>query len=445
MKFTSYPRYKDSGIDWLGKVPEHWRVKKFKYLFKPSDERNGESIVGKMLSVSGYRGIVIKAYEDENQKRTEENLRDYRVVRPGQLVVNTMWLNYAGLGVSRYEGHVSPAYRAYYISEEINGWFAHHLLRSSVYVSGYTKYLQGIRPNSLQIKTEEFHSFRVLLPPIEEQTAIANFLDNETAKIDTLIGKQEWLIALLQEKRHALISNAVTKGLNVATSMKDSGIKWLGEIPAHWEVKRLKHIAQVRGGIAKGRDLSGQESVNLPYMRVANIQDGHIDLSDVATIEILKSEVERYLLRKGDMLMNEGGDNDKLGRGAVWKGDIDPCVHQNHVFAVRPFKVESEWLALITRTHYAKFYFFLNSVQSTNLASISSSNVKQLPIVFPPISERKKIYAHIESTITSIDNLLQKAERQIYLLQEHRSALISAAVTGKIDVRQYRNGNLSNY
>jgi len=118
---------------------------------------------------------------------------------------------------------------------------------------------------------------------------------------------------------------------------KDSGIEWLGSVPAHWEVTRLKFIAHVQTGVAKGKDNTGQQTIMVPYLRVANVQDGYLDLDEVATIEIPADDLPRYRLRAGDVLMNEGGDFDKLGRGHVWDGSIDPCIHQNHVFAVRPF------------------------------------------------------------------------------------------------------------
>ena len=250
-----------------------------------------------------------------------------------------------------------------------------------------------------------------------------------------LITKQERLITVLQEKRQALISHAVTKGLNPDASMKDSGVAWLGEVPAHWGVKRLKHIADIQTGVAKGRDLSGQDTIHLPYMRVANVQDGYLDLADVATIEIARSELERYRLQAGDVLMNEGGDNDKLGRGHIWRAEIDPCIHQNHVFAVRPHGVEPEWLTLVTGADYAKFYFFSFAKQSTNLASISSSNLRELPVMCPPLPERNEIRLHVAAESVKIDTLIEMAEMAIGKLQERRSTLISAAVTGKIDVR----------
>ncbi len=276
------------------------------------------------------------------------------------------------------------------------------------------------------------------LPPLPEQRAIASFLDHETAKIDALVAEQRRLIELLKEKRQAVISHAVTKGLNPNVRMKPSGIEWLGDVPEHWEVVALKRIASVRTGVAKGKDHSGQTIITVPYLRVANVQDGYIDLDDVATIEILPHELSRYRLSSGDVLMNEGGDFDKLGRGHVWEGQIDPCITQNHVFAVRPQAVDADWLSCITGSDYAKFYFMIRSKQSTNLASISSTNLMELPVVLPPTTERSRILREVRVLSSRFGELLQQAHCAIALLQERRTALISAAVTGKIDVRCHR-------
>jgi type I restriction enzyme S subunit len=217
--------------------------------------------------------------------------------------------------------------------------------------------------------------------------------------------------------------------------MKDSGIEWLGEVPAHWEVTRLKFAATVQTGIAKGKDNSGKNTITVPYLRVANVQDGYLALEDIATIEIPIEDLARYRLQSGDVLMNEGGDYDKLGRGHVWYGEIADCIHQNHVFAVRPHEIASEWLNAITGSGYAQFYFMTRSKQSTNLASISSSNIMELPVLLPPEQEQQDLLAYLEQESERYDALATEAQYAIDLLKERRSALISAAVTGKIDVR----------
>lgn len=278
-------------------------------------------------------------------------------------------------------------------------------------------------------------SIELPLPPRNERELISQYLDRETAKIDALIAEQKRLIELLQEKRQAVFSHAVTKGLNPNAPMKDSGVEWLGEVPEHWEVKPLKHLATVQTGMAKGKDLEGVETAEVPYLRVANVQDGYLDLEEVYHLTVPIASIDRYLLRKGDVLMNEGGDFDKLGRGCMWAGEIEPCVHQNHVFAVRPHSVSGQWLNTYTSSKAANSYFIGRSKQSTNLASISSTNLMGLLVPVPPSKEASEILSYMNERMQEIDNLKLSASQAVDLLQERRSALISAAVTGQIDVR----------
>jgi type I restriction enzyme S subunit len=214
---------------------------------------------------------------------------------------------------------------------------------------------------------------------------------------------------------------------------KDSGVEWLGQVPQHWQVKRLKFIATVQTGVAKGKDNNGKDTLEVPYLRVANVQDGYLSLDDVSTIEIPRADLSRYSLCPGDVLMNEGGDFDKLGRGHVWQGEIEPCIHQNHVFAVRPAKVPPYWLNAFTGSQAAQFYFMGRSKQSTNLASISSSSVMELPVVVPPDDELSAVLTHLDRETTRIDALVKKKTRFIELLREKRQALITHAVTKGLD------------
>jgi type I restriction enzyme S subunit len=276
---------------------------------------------------------------------------------------------------------------------------------------------------------------RIWCPAPAEQERIANFLDDKTARIDALIAEKERLVRSLKEFQYSQISDLMTKGLDKAAKMVLSSQPEVGYVPAHWVVTPLKFMGNVRSGVAKGKDTNNAELVTLPYLRVANVQNGYVDLSDVSTIDVTASDAERFLLRKGDVLMNEGGDNDKLGRGAVWQGQVDPCIHQNHVFSVRLIDTElSEWVSCFTSTDAARTYFFLRSKQSTNLASINQSNVRELPVPMPPPSERKAIMAEIQRSTKATDGLIGHAIEHIARLREYRSSLISAAVTGQLDV-----------
>lgn len=210
---------------------------------------------------------------------------------------------------------------------------------------------------------------------------------------------------------------------------KASGVEWLGEVPEHWDVKPLKRVATIQTGLAKGKEVNPEHCVEVPFLRVANVQDGFLDLEQVHTIQIPERSLNRYLLQYGDVLMNEGGDFDKLGRGAIWSGEIELCIHQNHVFAVRPHSVRTSWLNAYTSSKPANSYFISRSKQSTNLASISSSNLMELSVPVAPEDETTQILGFLDRETANINALITEQERLIELLQEKRQAVISQAVT----------------
>lgn len=261
-------------------------------------------------------------------------------------------------------------------------------------------------------------------------------------KVDNIDQNVEILRSLL-DKTEEYSSAMITDSVGVASSPKEGRLSniedWL-EVPPNWDVTKLKFLADVQTGVTKGSYDSAEDTISVPYLRVANVQDGHLDLSKVKEIEIPPSEVENYLLKPGDVLMNEGGDFDKLGRGTVWNGDISPCVHQNHVFAVRPKDPSySEWISKLTESRLHKHYFKSKSKQSTNLASISVTDIKETPVILPPEKERKRILSKVENTKSTVKSSTQYAKSMIDSLEEMRKSIITAAVTGQIDVSDVEN------
>jgi type I restriction enzyme S subunit len=430
-RWPAYPACKPSGLPWLGDIPEHWPTRRLKFVAPASTEKLKEKptdavYLGLEHIESGTGRLLLDA-------PVESVDSSVIVFHKGDVLFGKLRPYLAKVICAEFNGVGTSELLVLRPVSEAHDRFLFYLLLSTGFINLIDSMTYGTKMP--RASSEQVGDVAVPLPPLPEQRAIAAFLDHETAKIDTLIAKKERLIDLLDEKRAALISRAVTKGLDPAVPMKDSGVEWLGEIPRKWEVKRLKFLAEVRSGTAKGRDFGDRDTVELPYLRVANVQDGYLDLSDVATITIGRNEIKRYSLRVGDVLMNEGGDFDKLGRGSVWHGQIELCVHQNHVFAVRPYSIEdSHWINTITFTDYGKHYFILKSKQSTNLASISASNLENLPILMPPSTERRQILEFVNRETANLQSLISRVQDGSERLREYRAALIAAAVTGKIRV-----------
>lgn len=288
-----------------------------------------------------------------------------------------------------------------------------------------------------RVEPDLIRNVNVSLVAIEEQQLVAAYLDRETAQIDELIAKQDQLIATLAERRQAVITQALTRGLDVAVALVDSRSPWLGTVPAHWITTRLKFHADVQTGLTLGKSVSSPRVVELPYLRVANVQVGHVNLDHVKTVAVDADGWKSNALRSGDVLMTEGGDIDKLGRGSLWLGEIDPCLHQNHIFAVRcRGSLLNSWLVYALDAPVAREYFRRTAKKTTNLASTNSTTLGALPLALPPIAEQAEVVAYLDLATKRIDLLSTKATRMIALLKERRQALISGAVTGKIDVRE---------
>ena len=250
------------------------------------------------------------------------------------------------------------------------------------------------------------------------QRAIADYLDTETARIDALSSKKRRMIELLDEYDLSLVDDyfehASTDGL-----------------------ARLGYLAEVRSGVTlSGARPTTRDDVTVPYLRVANVQHDRLDLTEVKTVTVDRATARRTALRSGDVLMTEGGDIDKLGRGTVWRGEIDPCLHQNHVFAVRARTQDllPDFLALVTRTSYARRYFEMTGVRSTNLASTNSSKVASFRIPFPDLSAQIKLVRSYRDRRRVLQRSRKAMDQQVGLLHERRQALITGAVTGELSI-----------
>ena len=442
-----YASYKASGVAWLGDVPSHWVGKRLRDCVEGcsngvwGDESDGGDDDIPVIRVADFDRESRQVVEYETVRKVDCSQRESRALIPGDMLIEKSGggeQQPVGMVVSYFgpEGAVCSNFVARMRSREgvVSRFMVY--LHAYLYASRVTgisvKQTTGIQ----NLNSTAYLSEACFVPPPDEQQAIADYLDAETARIDNLIREKEELIGLLREARSSRISGLVSgDGL----SGNPTNNPWAPHLPQGWELKRLKHLAQVRSGLAKGKDNGSNPTVELPYLRVANVQEGSLDLREISTMPVELDAVERFSLQEGDVLMNEGGDYDKVGRGAVWTGEIAPCLHQNHVFAVRPIDRDlSEWLAAITQTQYAKFYFMNNAKQSTNLASISQSSVKELPILLPPKKQREALLKKLGAELAAFDNLITHTQEEITLLKELRAATIADAVLGRVDVRDHQ-------
>lgn len=422
-------------LEWLQEVPKGWRVGRLKHLAVESKHKCG--LVDQpppMLSVSGYFGVIPKEYDDDNRIRAAEDVVTYLRVCPEQLVANTMWLNFRGLGVSGHHGIVSPAYRAYDLGAELHPPFVHHLLRSEPYVGEYTRLAYGIRPNSLQVSREDFAAIPVAVPPLTTQKAIADFLDRKTAAIDALIEKKQKLLDLLAEKRAALINQAVTKGLDPNVPMKDSGIPWIGEIPAHWEMKRLKFLVTEAVAGPYGASLTKAMYSNSGY-RVYGQQQvipDDFSLGDYYISPEKFAEMQRYLVHPGDLLVSVMGT---IGRVAVVPDSAEPGIINPRLVRYRPdeSQVTPRFMQVAMLAECSQAYLLLMA-QGSTMDGLNMGTLAELALPLPPLEEQHEVLRALQRGSSGVDGGTVSLRLQLERLQEYRQALITAAVTGQLDI-----------
>ena len=424
-RLKRYPTYTDSGIEWLGEVPAHWGTSKVKFLgryvngyaFKPDD-----------WSVDGRPIVRIQnlTNPDASFNRLEGELDQRYRVRQGDILISWSaslglfvwpheedgWLNQHIFKVELREGLVDRGFFVW-----LGTWFVHELKKET---HGSTM---------AHLTNDVFGGFRVEVPPLQEQRPIAAFLDRETARIDALVGKKERLIALLQERRAALITQAVTKGLDPNVPRRESGVEWLGEVPRDWEVKKLKRLCLVRRG-ASPRPIDDprffDDGGDHAWVRIADVTASHRYLEFTTQRLSPLGQSKSVALEPGELFVSIAGT---VGKPIVTK--IRCCIHDGFVYFVG-LRINREYL----------YYLFASGEPYKGLGKLGTQlnlNTDTIGDIFVPLPSRtvqQTIVEHLDREAAHIDTLITKVREAIERLNELRSALISAAVTGKIDVRE---------
>ena len=437
-----YPRMKDSGVPWLGEVPSHWTLLPGRACYREKKVPNKGLTETTVLSLS-YGHIVVKPPE-KLHGLVPASFETYQIVEPGDIIVRPIDLqndwNSLRFGLSRDRGVITSAYICLCTKELTTRPYGYLLLHAYDLKKVFYGLGSGLRQN---LDWSDFKHLPCIVPHLSEQAAIVCFLDHVDRRIRRYIRAKKKLIALLEDQKQALIQQAVTGQIEVRTgrpypAYEDSGVEWLGEVPEHWQLVRLKDVAHVQTGLTLGKDYRDTRTISRSYLRVANVQAGYLDLSHVKCIDVPLDEANRATLLTGDVLMTEGGDIDKLGRGCVWRDEILKCLHQNHIFAVRCKYglLNPEFLVGLMGSQYGRVYFQLTAKQTTNLASTNSNTLRAFPVPLPLLEEQVTILDTLSEETNAIDSRMDLAEREIDLMNKYRTRLIADVVTGKLDVRE---------
>ena len=446
MSLPRYPEYKDSGVDWLGAVPGHWEVKRLRFVAELNPSKSEIAELDKETPVSflpmdaiGDDGKINLEYE----KRIADVETGYTFFRDGDVTVAKITPCFEngkgavmqgltqGIGFGTTELIVARPIVSQTCSD-----YLHALFTSVEFRNNGEGYMYGAGGQK-RVPDDFVRNFAIAFPPLEEQQTIAAFLDCETGKIDALIAEQQRLAELLAEKRQAVISLAVTKGLNPNARMKDSGIAWLGEVPKHWEVVPLKQvISQIESGVSVNASDFPATEPEPGVLKTSCVYSGQFDANENKTV--IEAEIERVScpLKAGTLIVSRMNTPELVGAAGLVK--VAP---ENIYLPDRLWQV-SFTNAVPAFVHYwTQSVFYRAQIRvvcagtSSSMQNLGQDQFRTFDFPNPPQEEQQTITAFLDSETAKFDTLAAEANRVIKLLQERRSALISAAVTGKIDVR----------
>ena len=412
-------------IAWQGVVPEHWQVLKLRQILSPVSEKNHPDLP--LLSVVREKGVIVRNIEDkeENHNYVPDDLSGYKLVKIGQFAINKMKAWQGSYGVSRFDGIVSPAYFVFDIQCDINKDFFNRAIRSVVYVNYFGQASDGIRVGQWDLSIQRMKEIPFLLPPRPEQDQIVRFLDWKISSINKLINIKRNEIKELGALKQSMISYAITHGLTSNIPMKFSGIKWLGDIPAHWQIMKLRQILH---------PVSVKNRPELPLLSV--VREQGVILRDVEDTEsnhnFIPDDLSGYkVVRKGQFAMN---------KMKAWQGSYGMSGYTGIVSpAYFIFDVTFENLAYF---HYAiRSKVYINSFAQASDGirvgqwDLHMDKMKEIPFIVPPSDEQAAIVEYIRRTLPKYDIAIEKLTEEVDVLEEYKAKLISDTVAGKIDVR----------
>ena len=425
-----YPTMKDSGVEWLGMIPEHWDIERAKNLFTKMERPVRES------------DEVITCFRDgtvtlRRKRRTEgftESLKEigYQGIRVGDLVIHAMDAFAGAVGVADSDGKGTPVYAVCKPKSKANAQYHALVIREMARNKWILALATGIRERSTDFRFSTYANQRVPLPPIPEQVAIARYLDYVGVRVRRLTEAKRKLIGLLTEYKQAIIHRAVTRGLDPNVPLKDSGIEWLGMVPQHWEVRQFRTLATgFNNGTATDQLVSGESDYLVS--RIETISKGIVDYSKVGYIAS-DHLVQAHYLKENDFLISHINSYAKVGNSARYDG-AQPLLHGMNLIRVTPRNcVNSHFLGYLLKSQV-----FIGSMQrackpAINQVSVTTVAMKGIILPLPPLPEQVAIVEYLDRTTAEIDIAVARAERQIELLNEYRTRLIADVVTGKLDV-----------
>ncbi len=432
-----YPVYKDSGVPWLGEVPEHWEVRRIKTLFREKDERSGTGS-GVLLSLTRAKGIVPQA-EASNRIASAEDLSKYRVCRPGDLVMNRMQAWSGMFALSTYAGVISPDYSIFGTIDKSDVKFFEHLFKTPIVVDQFAQRSKGIGSGFNRLYTPDFCAVSAVVPPLSEQEAIVRFLDHADRRILRYIRIKQKLIALLEEQKQAIIHRAVTRGLDPNVRFKPSGVEWFGEVPEHWEVLRLKTLVRmIDQGVSPQAENRLADDGSWGVLKAGCVNRGVFRDTEHKRLPADFPFDPNLGVEIGDVLVSRASGSPQLvgSVGRVQSLAYRLILSDKTFRPVFNSRADSDFMVLAMNGRYYRQQVEQAISGAEGLANnLPSSSLRAFAFAVPPVSEQRTIVEHVRGLTNQLLGTISRALREIDLLREYRTRLIADVVTGKLDVR----------
>ena len=429
-----YESYKDSGVKWIGEIPEHWEVKRFRFIFSENKNKNLKLLEKNQLQFK-YGEIVSKDRQDISDD-IKKILSNYSVVQEGDIMINGLNLNYdfvsQRVAIVREKGVITSAYISLRARNGINSKFYNYFMKAMDCHKMFHGMGSGIR---LTLSYDNLKNLFFPCPKLSEQTAIANYLDSVMSKIDEAISQQQKMIDLLNERKQIIIQNAVTKGLDPNAKMKDSGVEWIGEIPEDWEVKKLKHVCQAFGRIGfRGYSTTDlvDEGEGCITLSPSNMRNGQMQYEKCTYLSWEKYEESPEIkIHNGDILFVKTGST--YGKSSLVEDLPLEATINPQLLVFKNFTCNNKFLVYVLQTTTIKTQVELSVIGGT-IPTISQQKILNYVFPYPTVNVQDDIVAFIENKTTPISEAIKVSERQIALLQERKQIIINDVVTGKVKV-----------
>lgn len=426
-----YDTYKDSGIEWIGEIPQNWKLLRLQFCLDEIKQKNNPIQSEQVLSLVKDRGVMLYEEKGNVGNVAKEDISEYKLAYPNTLILNSMNILIGSVGISNYFGCVSPVYYVFKETDKSDLRFINYIFTTREFQKELRRYANGIMEIRLRVSAQDIFKRKIAFPNKQEQIKIADYLDKKCGEIDKVVETEKSVIEKLKEYKQSIITEAVTKGLDKNTQFKDSSIEYIGNIPSNWNIKRLRYFATCQNGISKGGEFFGDGS---PFVSYGDVYNNNV-LPEVVEglCMVTDTEKENYSVREGDIFFTRTSETiEEIAITCVCKKTIENATFAGFLIRVRPYTDE-----LVVG--YSKYYFaseihrkfFVKEMNLVTRASLSQELLKKLPVLIPPKDEQQRIAEYLDKKCSEIDKAIGDKQQVIEKFTEYKKSLIYECVTGK--------------